>query len=243
MNGTELAAVIAAVAAAISAGATIWYGLLTLRLVRATRASQDAMIRQSDEVLRGRLDARAPRVAVRSVQLDETPSISIGSSGRGTRRITEPVFKMTSLSDARSLTLTTSITLANEGDQTARVALPENARHDLQSNSAILLAPGEVAVIELRSSASLGQWSQAASERAPIVRRSRLVIDDSFADGVIDVIELCIAAYAVSPPNDQNEVFTEPEARAALGLLSAVEVEPTRREYKGSAEKTGRVQP
>ena len=232
MNASESSAVIAAIAAAVSAGATTWYGLLTLRLVRSTKTSLDVVNRQTEELLRSRIDARAPRLAIRSAVVEERPELVVGADGRGRRHITESTLPLGNDMDERVLVVNSRVTIANEGNLTARLTLPANAAADRGSGRIVILAPGETAEIRVQAPATLSEWAAAALHRRPVQTSALLVADDSFLDGVIDRLELRISAYAVGPGESPSHVSIEPEVRAALGLTSSIDVLPIRRGYR-----------
>jgi len=232
MNTSEAAAVIASLAAAVSAGATSWYGLLTLRMVRTTNTSLELVKQQTEEVLRTRLDARAPRVTVRSVIVDDLPSLAIGTDGRGLRRVTEAVLPLDGPNADRQLVVTVRISLSNEGDITAHITLPPSATIERAGGGTVVLPPGDQVETQFRVSAPLHAWADAAAAHRPIEMTARFLVDDSFQDGVTDRLELVVRAYAVAPGDDADEVSIEPERRTALGLVSAIEVRPIVRAYR-----------
>jgi len=187
---------------------------------------------QTEEALKTRIDGRAPRVAVRKAVVEEPPLVAVGSEGSQMRRITEADLDLdSSRSLTRQLIVTSRVTLANEGSQTARIILPRAALIARESERTMILPPGTEGEVQLRVVAMLGEWARASEAKVPVSVDAEIVIDDSFVDGVQDVIVVGTAAYAVAPTDSPGKVSVDREFREALGLLSSVEVSPVRRRY------------
>lgn len=225
MNTSEVAAVVAACAAAISA-------VLTVSLVGATKSTLAVVRLQTAEALKTRVDSRAPRVAIRSVNVDEQPVNVLAATRKITHRVTEPELLVDEANCDRALAIVVTLTVANEGTQTARVAVPDGAWTQVAVGRTLLLAPSDSEVLKFAVVGSLSEWTESATEGAGLTGEILLVVDDLFADGILDEIAVSARVFAVAPAARPGVVSLAPEARSALGLNTEVVVSPLRRSYR-----------
>lgn len=226
------------------AGVASLQALVTRQAVTATRVDVA-------ETRRARVDATAPRVTFVSVATSWPPHIPDASDVTGRVGLT-PTHQYVLPRDGDIEIFTAgTFSMTNEGTSTALVTLPpgsmlvgtpDDPPRDLPTAQAlarddvVVLGPGQRGLIWVRTRRTVHDWAVLSAK--PLASQTpatvRVIVTDTFDDGVTDVTDLGFQAHALSSSglNDHawrmNPLLAGQPDAPVLGIAST-----TRRSYRG----------
>jgi hypothetical protein len=228
------AAAIAAGASVISAVAAVLVWWLNIGLVRATRTSVQAMLRQTEEAFFARVDARAPRVMVTSVRFMETfrpPQVWGGHLAH----LSDEQLEAVAAEDA-DVAVRAVIAVRNEGSVTGALHLPDEPQMWAGSTPAppskdVIINPGEVVELTVVVRRPFSTWAAAARSETPVEQDAVVRVSDGYQDGVLDELAVSLLLFAVAQTFD-GKFSAAQEWLLAKGTVSGSAPKPIQRSYR-----------
>jgi hypothetical protein len=254
-DATANATVALAVVTMFLAVVTAWGAWLTRRTLRLTReslklTSESLEVSRTDstELIKSRIDQRAPRIAVTGVQAG--PSTKCWNRNTSTIEAVDPSDALDD--DSAQIGLTGWIKLRNEGRSTAAVWLPagvlrfaedvgplgfDDSRMQVvrPGKAQFALAPGEGTLLFIQVQQSLGFWKTRAS--LPVQDRGALstsiIVADRFNEGIEDTTRV---RFLGQPVSHIDEIWRAvPEVRTHMNIPRTV------RKYPGITDAPSHV--